>query len=197
MFLKKINKSSQEQLFEKLRKVPLLNQPDRLPYAQAKFEIKLVRPKDLQPSAFYVLRHELTFLALLMDELARNVGGIEKIDALLEYQDEFGYWDRMMPPVVELTDFGEWMILDGEHRSFITKWRKTEIPMLFIQNVKHPYPCLPLPRNWRSVKIVEKVPVHKRLYREGLNDTPETKYNLHRDLSKFGSRGTRKPLSPI
>ena len=197
MHLKKVNRFSQEQLFERLRQVSLLNQPDKLPYAEADFEIKLAKPQDLQPSAFYVLRFELGFLALLLDELARKVGGLENIDTLLEYQNEFGFWDRMIPPVVELTDFGEWMILDGEHRSFIAIHRKIEIPMLFIKNVKYPYPCLPLPKKWESVKIVDKVPEFKRLYRRGLNDTPETRYCLHRDLRKFGSRGTRKPLSPI
>ena len=150
MYLKKVKRFGQEQLFEKLRQVPLLNQENKRPYADSDFEIKLARPQDFHPSTFYVLRSKLGFLALLMDELARQVGGpkkgFKKIDTLLEYQDEFGFWEKMIPPVVELTDFGEWMILDGEHRSFIAMHRKIEIPMLFIKNVRYPYPCLPLPR---------------------------------------------------
>lgn len=197
MYLKKVKRIKPEQLFKKLREVPLLNQPNILPYKDAEFEIRLARPGDLKPSAFYILRLELGFLALLLDELAKEVGGLERIDTLLEYESEFGFYDRMIPPVVELTDFGEWMILDGEHRSFIAMSRGVEIPMLFISNVSVHYPCLPLPKGWGSVEIVERVPEFKRLFRPGLNDTPETLYNLHRDLRKFGSRGVRKPLSPI
>lgn len=197
MYLHKIKRLNQRQLFEKLREVPLFGQPDILPYKEASFEIKLVDPSKLQPSAFYVLRLELSFLSLLLDELAKQLGGIKRIDTFLEYQDEFGFVNRMIPPVVELTDFGEWMILDGEHRSFIAIHRKIKIPMLFISGVTIPYPCLPLPKKWESVEILEKVPEFKRLRRKGLNDTPETEYKLHRDLRNFGSKGTRKPLSPI
>lgn len=199
MYFKKIKRVEQEELFEKLRKVSLVGQPDKLPYKNANFEIKSANPAELHPSAFYILRLELCFLSLLLNELSNQINGIENINTLLEYQNEFGLWDRIIPPVVELTDFGEWMILDGEHRSFITMYRKTTIPMLFISNVKYPYPCLPLPKEWDSIEIVEKVPSHrrKRLYRPGINDTDETQFCLHRDLSKFGSRGIRRPLSPI
>lgn len=197
MYIKKINRLPQEKLFEELRRVPLLGQPDVFPYANAEFEIRMADPAELQPSAFYVLRLELSFLALLLDQLSHRLGGVEKLNTLLEYEDEFGYINRMIPPVVELTDFGAWMILDGEHRSFIAMERGVKIPMLFIKNVGAQYPCLFLPGGWRSVNIVEKVPGFKRLRRKGLNDTPETEYHLHRDLRNFGSRGTRKPHSPI
>jgi len=194
---KVIKKISQDEFFERLKKVSLLNQSGKLPYAEARFEINLARPSELQPSTLYVLKSKLSFLAFLLDELSRHLNGIEKIDTLIEYQNEFGFWNQIIPPVVELTDFGEWMILDGEHRSFIAMQRKIEIPMLFIKNVTYPYPCLSFPGRWNSVKIVERTPEHKRILRKGLNDTPETRYSLHRDLRKFGSKGTRKPLSPI
>lgn len=197
MYLHKIKRLNQEQLFQELKSVPLLGRPDIFPYAKANFEIRLADPATLQPSAFYVLKFELSFLSLLLDELSEFLSGIDRLDTLLEYQDEYGFVHRMIPPVVELTDFGKWMILDGEHRSFIAKNRNIKIPMLFISNIQIPYPCLLLPEGWKSVNIVDKVPVHKRLRRPGLNDTPETEYSLHRDLRKFGSKGTRKPLSPI
>lgn len=198
MYIRHVERLSQEQLFEELREVRCMgNNTHVRPYQDAHFEIRMVKPGDFQPSALYVLRLELSFLSLLMDQLAGHVGGIENIDTLLEYEDEYGQVTRMIPPVVELTDFGHWMILDGEHRSFIARHRDIEIPMLFISQITAPYPCMPLPEGWRSVDIKEVVPILKRYRREGLNDTPGTELDLHRDLRPFGSRGTRKPLSPI
>lgn len=197
MHLKNIKRFSQEQLFEKLRQITLLDQKDKLPYANADFEIRFVNPQDFQPSTFYILRQRLNLLISLMDKLNRKQAELEKLDTLLEYQDEFDFCYRMIPPVVELTDFGQWMILDGEHRSFIAIQRHTKISMLFIKNVSYFYPCLPLPEGWKSVRIVDRVPSLKRLYRKGLNDTPETRYSLHRNLEYFGSQRTRKPFSVI
>lgn len=196
MYFKKIEILTQRQLFEELRGVTLFGKKDKLPYLDAEFEIKTVQPQDLQPSSFYVLKQRLNFLALLVDELIREKKELEKIDTILEYKDEFDHQHRIIPPIVELTDFKKWMILDGEHRIYIAMERHVEITVLFIRNVKYPYPCLPLPNGWKSVKIVETVPKVKRLYRPGLNDTEQTHYTLHRDLDRFGSQGTRK-LSPI
>lgn len=193
MYLQTIKTRTHRRLFEELRKVRLLHDPNILPYQDAKLEIRCVHPRDFQPSALYLLRSELRFLALLMDEMVQKVGNMAKMNSLLEYDDEFGEHWRMIPPVVEYTDFGEWMILDGEHRSFIADMRSVKIPMLFISGVnpRAPYPCKVLPQGWESVGVCDAVPKFKRFPREGLNDTEETKYHFRRDLSAFGSQGIR------
>lgn len=199
MYIQKAVRHPQPELFDQLRKVHLIGQPHILPYVNAKFEVRLASPKDFQPSALYVLQLELSFLSLLLDQLSAKLGGIRKLDTLLEYTDEFGMTYRMIPPLVEYTDFGQWMVLDGEHRSFIASHRGVKIPMLFVSGVDlaAPYPCTPLPEGWASVTVHDTVPVFKRYSRAGLNDTPQTALNLHRDLSAFGSKGVRKPHSPI
>ena len=198
MYLKRVKRFSQEDLFRQLREVRCMGNNRHLkPYENANFEIRLARPDDYEPSALYVLRWELGFLGLLLDELLLRVGGFENIDTLVEYEDEYGHVTRMIPPIVEYTDFGAWIILDGEHRSFIARHRRMSIPMLFIDNVSVPYPCTPLSDSWNSVEITERVPILKRYRRSGLNDTQENEKDLHRNLSSFGSQGTRKPHSPV
>ena len=111
MYIRHVERLSQEQLFEELREVRCMgNNVHVRPYRDAHFEIQMAEPGDFQPSALYVLSLELSFLSLLMDQLADHVGGIENIDTLLEYEDEYKRVTRMIPPVVELTDFGQWMI---------------------------------------------------------------------------------------
>ncbi len=201
MYLQRIKVRPWEQLFGELRNICLSHDPNIFPYRNATFEVRLAHPRNFQPSASYVLRSELRFVALLLDQMAQRLGNMEAIDTLLEYENEFGEHWRMIPPIVEYTDFGEWMILDGEHRSFIADMRGVKIPMLFISgvDVRAPYVCTPLPQGWEGVKILDTVPATalKRICRKGLNDTEETKHYFRRDLSAFGSLGIRTPDSPI
>jgi len=196
MYIAKVKRFLQDELFEKLRDVPLVGRPDVFPYRDAKFEIRWESPANVQPSALYVLRQNLRFITLLLDNLSWHIGESGHPDSLIEYEDEYGDYEVMIPPIVELTDFGEWMILDGQHRSFITRHRiathrGTAQPMLFISDVSVPFPYNSLPASWESVEIVDQVPKTKRIYRPGISDTPEAEQNHRRDLRLLGSRGFR------
>jgi hypothetical protein len=192
--IKSSKRYPRELLFSALRNVRLMgNNRDTFPYEHATFEVKMTSPSDLQPSAFYVLKEGLSFISHLTEILSEQLGGVERLDTLVEYVDGHGNTHRMIPPVVERTDFHEWMILDGIHRSYLALVREQSIPMLFVKNVTVPYPCLPLPNGWESVELADRVPAIKRLVRSGFNDTAETYHDLHRDLREFGSMGSRPP----
>lgn len=194
MYFNKINKERKEKLFEELRKVPLLKNSKVHLYENATFEIKVADPADYHPSAFYILKRNLTNISVLTKVLVKEVGSL---DTLIEYQDKSGIFWRMIPPIVELADFKKWMVLDGAHRCYNAIMNNEKIPMLFVSNVGAPYLCLPLPKKWESVKILEKVPSNrdKRIFRPGINDSDETRYDLHRNLGQFGSLGNRTPNS--
>lgn len=198
MYITKVKRFPQDVFFEELQGVTLVGRPDVFPYKDAKFEIRWESPANVQPSALYVLRQNLRFLSLLLDDLSWHLGEGGHPDTLIEYEDEFGESEVMIPPIVELTDFGEWMILDGQHRSFITRHRiamhgGVTQPMLFISGVSVPFPYSPLPEGWTSVDVTDQVPEIKRVYRPGISDTPEAESNFRRDLRRFGSRGFRPP----
>ena len=198
MYITKVKRFPQEVLFEELRGVPLVGRPDVFPYRDAKFEIRWESPANVQPSALYVVRQNLRFLSLLLDDLSWHLEEGGNPDTLIEYEDEFGEREVMTPPIVELTDFGEWMIADGQHRSFITRHRIAmhrggTQPMLFISNVSVPFPYFTLEKGWESVEVVDEIPRVKRVYRPEITGTDNIVKNFYRDLRRFGSRGFRPP----
>ena len=192
MYIKKIKRIRRDSFIKKLRNVTLYNNPDILPYKDAEIEIVISDPSCFEPSTFYVLRDGLKFVSLLTDRIASKLGDYAKINTLVEYEDEFGDVNFIAPPIIEYSDFGKWMILDGLHRCFIARHRKLSIPVALVSNATIPYPNLALPSGWKSVYIADKTPDVKRILRSGLNDLPQTRYNLHRNLSVLGSRGSRK-----
>lgn len=159
-------------------------------YEQADISLKIFHPKDVYPSALYVLTDHLEKLIELDSEVLSTHGiGIFGLDGIYDHSGGI-----IAPPVVEMSD-GVPTIVDGIHRFYLAFLQNRPVKTIFVQNVQ--LPLISYPVGWGDVKVYESKPEHPQLLRRlrhGIPDDPTKLRVYYRDLSLLGSKG-RRPRS--
>lgn len=169
-----------------LRDVPLLNEPDIRPYAEATMSIERFGLYELASTTRYVQSNlvavqgliRASLLPLGYDQLDLSEGGI--------IIDGGNGPQRIIPPIVErFEEDGESKyILDGAHRAQLAK-EVNEDPLLTViyirDGITHPPYAFINP--WREVRLTEDRPADKSIWKN-YRDFPN-RYDLYRDFSQI------------
>lgn len=199
-----------------LRAAPLKYDRTIHPYYHAKIQLQLVSLDDITPMALYVLRNRLEEVLELHDALmATYCLSIWDIPGLLEFRYNSEEVQRLAPPIIENYVEPLWPhspqilgLVDGLHRCSTARTvGLSKVRAIVAANV--PYPLVPLPADWRDIRVYEDhdPPPNekKRHYRyTTLAEFPFDRYQtsvpvtednfqyfFYRDWRALGSRGKR------
>lgn len=187
---KVIGQTPWSELEPMLRDIPLLNQPDTHPYANATMSIERFRLSELSSTTRYIEEGHLAVqgairAALLpqgYDQLDLQSGGI--------IVDDCGEMtQRIIPPIVERyeADGPAKYIIDGSHRAQLARQAGEEAgiedPELTVIYVRDgiAYPPYAYTNPWQEVEVVAKRPADKSLWKNYRNFND--RYALYRDYS--------------
>ena len=184
--------SPQEALIKMVRETRTLG--DWAPiYAEAEIEIRKFDPKELHPTALYLLESNMAFVQKMHQELLS--AGIN--DFQLDRVVKWGPY-TVAPPIVEWQD-GVWAIVDGAHRvKNAEMMNESQISVVTIKGARADKPFISYPVNWSEVKIYQSKPTEEsalRKLRSGLVGQKDKMTNLFRDLSELAGQPTRRKLT--
>ncbi len=177
-----------DEMLERLRGIPLLDQPETRPYAKAEISIERFRLSELVSTTKYVQEDLLAVQAVLRQTslLPQGYDSLDLREGRLMLEGE-GQTVRLAPPVVERYESeGEYKyMLDGAHRTELARRvgqeegdEDHELTVIFTRD-GIAYPPYALPNGWDEVRVVPERPADKsewKNYRDFSN-----RYALYRD----------------
>ncbi|MBN1792292.1 hypothetical protein JW826_01260 [Candidatus Woesearchaeota archaeon] len=200
-----------DELVTSVRRVPLVQKApdgsDILVYKDANISLHSLKPEEVNPTTFYLIKRGLQ----LQRDLRTYLMGEHGIDSLnldgaLEISNSEGEIWTLTPPIIELahrevafipgqgeirygSTFGVEIpiINDGAHRVQVARERGTKFTGLVISGIPREHPFYAHPNSWDLVRVVDETPktkAEKKLYLR------EDCYALYRD---FGVLGCGKP----
>ncbi len=180
---------SAQELIDKLRQVPLLNQPDKLIYAEALITLECIHTDCLHPPQNYIWLEELRKVQDLRWGLAAHGVDLFRLDGYVTYTvrqedgSEAAY--DLYPPVVEESIEADGtvalLINDGMHRVYLARLEWVVPQVAFVRGIpkEYPYYAYPRPQGWQGIDILPENPDprtylkkchrvrdNKRLYRD-------------------------------
>jgi hypothetical protein len=189
MNIRSLERHSAVELLSRLRRVPLLKQPEVLVYEQALITLEQIHPDCLNPTQNYVWLQELRKTQELRWSLAAQGVDLFRLDGFVTYTvglpdgEEVTY--DLYPPIVEESIEADGnvalIINDGMHRLYLARLEWVIPQVTFIRGVPREYPYYAFPRKerWegldllaenpdpqRYLKKCHRVRDNKRLYRD-------------------------------
>jgi hypothetical protein len=184
-----VERHSAQKLIDKLRRVPLLNQPDICIYAQALITLERLHPDSLNPPQNYIWLEELRKVQNLRWSLAAHGVDLFRLDGYVTYtvrqEDGSEATYDVYPPVIEESIEADGrlalLINDGMHRVYLARLEWVAPQVVYVRGVpkEHPYYAYPRPEGWEGIDILAKNPDprtylkkchrvrdNKRLYRD-------------------------------
>jgi hypothetical protein len=179
-----------DELLERLRDTPLLNQPEIRPYANATLSIERFKLSELLPTSKYAQEDLIAVQGVLRATLLPQ--GYDQLDlkqGRLTLSNDEGSTVRIAPPIVERyePDGMDKYVLDGSHRSELARRvaleegeEDPELTVIYVRDgITHP--PYALTNSWDEVHVVSERPVDKaewKNYRDYAN-----RYDLYRDYN--------------
>ncbi len=182
------NHSAQE-LIRRLRRVPLLEQPDILVYQDALITLECIHTDYLHPAQNYIWLTELRKIQELRWSLAAQGVDLFRLEGYITYtvrspdRGEEKY--DIYPPIVEesLEADGTLALLinDGMHRLYLARLEWVVPQVVYVRGVPKDYPYYAFPRRqkWENLDLLSENPdpktylkkshrilENKRLYRD-------------------------------
>jgi hypothetical protein len=115
-------------------------------------------PKDLHPSAVYMLEANLEFIEAMYYDLLSQGIDLFNMDKVVE-TEKYG---KIAPPIVEMAvdEKGNRVptIVDGIHRSKLAMHLNKRIKVVLVDGVNPDYPLIGLPADWDEVKAYRAKP---------------------------------------
>ncbi len=164
MRLIKVEKHSKEELFEKLRKVSLMQNPEQLIYQDCTISLVKLHTDFLVPPQAYVLGQEVQKIRELRWALQEH--GVD----LFELEGYVTIWREdadsepidVMPAIIEESFEANGslqpLICDGMHRMFVARLEGVMPQVAYIRGIPLPYYAYPWPGGWSEVILREDLP---------------------------------------
>lgn len=185
----KVHRHNPAELLDCLRRVPLLQQPEILVYAEALITLEQIHPDALSPAQNYIWLEELKKVQELRWSLAERGIDLFRLDGFVTYTvrgangAEEDY--QVYPPVVEESIEADGrvalLINDGMHRLYLARLEWVVPQVIFVRGVpkEYPYYAFPRPGGWEGIDLLPDNPdpkvylkkchrrrQNKRLYRD-------------------------------
>ena len=163
-----LERHSAAELLSRLRRVPLLKQPDVLVYEHALISLEQIHPGALNPTQNYIWLAELRKTQELRWSLAAQGVDLFRLDGFVTYtvrlpDGEEATYD-LYPPVVEESIEGDGavalLINDGMHRLYLARLEWVVPQVTFVRGVPREYPYYAFPRKegWEGLDILAENP---------------------------------------
>lgn len=184
-----LERHSPAELIACLRRVPLMEQPEVLVYAEALISLEQIRPDCLHPPQNYLWLQELRKAQELRWSLAEHGVDLFRLDGYVTYTvrgedgSEAAY--DLYPPIVEESFEADGtvalLINDGMHRLYLARLEWAVPQVTYIRGVPKAYPYYAYPRRqgWEGLEVLAENPDpktylkkchrvrhNKRLYRD-------------------------------
>jgi hypothetical protein len=180
---------SVQELIDRLRRVPLFNQPDILIYEKALITLECIHTDSLHPPQNYIWLEELRKVQNVRWSLAAQGVDLFRLDGYVTYtvQQEDGSeatYD-VYPPIVEESIEADGtvalLINDGMHRVYLARLEWVAPQVVYVRGIpkEYPYYAYPRPERWEGIDILAENPDpetylkkchrrrdNKRLYRD-------------------------------
>ena len=184
--------SPTEELLKMVRAVRTIG--DQAPiYAEAEIALKQFDPKELHPTALYLLEGNMKFVQRMHEDLLKVGINDFKLDKVVKWGPY-----TVAPPVVEWID-GVWAIVDGGHRVKNAEiLNESLINVVTIKGARVDKPFISYPVNWSEVMMCQVKPDEEsalRKLRSGLVGQRDKMTNLFRDLSELAGQPARRKLA--
>jgi len=163
-----LERHSPEELFDCLRRVPLLKQPEVLVYRQALITLECIHTDRLSPAQNYIWLQELRKTQELRWSLAAHGIDMFRLDGYLTYTvrlpggDEENY--ELYPPIVEESMEADGtvglIINDGMHRLYLARLEWVVPQVVYVRGVPkaYPYYAYPRPEGWAGLDLLPENP---------------------------------------
>lgn len=189
MYIIKLTRHSPEDLLARLRRVPLLNQPEIQVYAEALITLEHLQTDQLAPTQNYVWLAELRKVQELRWSLAERGVDLFHLDGFVTFtlRNAAGAEESydVYPPVVEESIEADGrvalVINDGMHRLYLARLEWVVPQVVYVRGVprEYPYYAFPRPGGWEGLDLLpdnpdpktylkkcHRVRHNKRLYRD-------------------------------
>jgi hypothetical protein len=163
-----LEQHSSAQLVEKLRCVPLWEQPDVLVYERALITLERIHTDYLHPAQNYIWLQELRKTQELRWSLAALGVNLFHLDGYVTYtvrrDDNSEVTYDLYPPIVEESVEADGaltaVINDGMHRVYLARLEWTIPQVVYIRGIPkaHPYYAFPRPRRWEGLDLLAENP---------------------------------------
>jgi hypothetical protein len=163
-----LKRHSAAELLSRLRRVPLLKQPDVLVYDQALISLEQIHTDSLNPAQNYVWLEELRKTQELRWSLAAHGVDLFKLDGFVTYTvglpdgEEVTY--DLYPPVVEESIEADGtvalIINDGMHRLYLARLEWVVPQVTYVRGIPKDYPYYAFPRRerWEGLDLLAENP---------------------------------------
>lgn len=167
-----LTRHSPEELIERLRRVPLLHQPEVRVYAEALITLEYLRPEALVPAQNYIWLAELRKVQELRWSLAEHGVDLFRLDGFVTYTVRQGNGQEesycVYPPIVEesLEADGTLALIinDGMHRVYLARLEWVVPQVVYIRGIpkEYPYYAFPRPGGWEGIDLLPDNPDPQR-----------------------------------
>jgi hypothetical protein len=185
----KVSRHSPAELLDCLRRVPLLQQPEILVYAEALITLEQLHTDVLSPAQNYIWLEELKKVQELRWSLADHGIDLFRLEGFVTYTVRGGdgaeQTYQVYPPVVEESIEADGrvalLINDGMHRLYLARLEWVVPQVIYVRGVPkdYPYYAFPRPGGWEGIDLLPNNPDpqvylkkchrrrhNKRLYRD-------------------------------
>ncbi len=184
-----VERHSVQELLDKLRRVPLLKQPDILLYEKALITLECIHTNLLHPPQNYIWLEELRKVQNVRWSLAAHGVDLFRLDGYVTYtvrqEDGSEATYDVYPPIVEESIEADGtvalLINDGMHRVYLARLEWVVPQVVYVRGIpkEYPYYAYPRPEGWEGIDILAENPDpktylkkchrvrdNKRLYRD-------------------------------
>jgi hypothetical protein len=185
-----LERHSMPELIEKLRRVPLLHQPDKLIYEKALITLECIHTNFLHPPQNYIWLEELRKVQELRWSLAAEGIDLFRLDGYVTYtvrqeDGDHAIYD-VYPPIIEESFEADGavtlLINDGMHRVYLARQEWIVPQVVYVRGIpkEFPYYAYPRPERWEGIDLLAENP-DPRLYLKKCHRRRENKL-LYRDF---------------
>jgi len=185
----KLTRHNCQELLDRLRRVPLLNQPEIQIYAKALVSLERLHTDHLAPTQNYIWLAEFRKVQKLRWSLAERGVDLFHLDGFVTFtvrradgtEEDYDVY----PPVVEESFEADGslalVINDGMHRLYLARLERVAPQVIYVRGVpgEYPYYAFPRPGGWQGIDLLPDNPdpktylkkchrrrENKRLYRD-------------------------------
>lgn len=163
-----VESHSPEELIHRLRRVPLLKQPEVLVYEKALISLELIHTDYLHPAQNYIWLQELRKVQEMRWALANHGVDLFRLNGYVTYTVRLpdgaeGKYD-VYPPVVEESIEADGtlalIINDGMHRLYLARLEWAIPQVVYVRGVPKAYPYYAYPRlqGWEALDLLAENP---------------------------------------
>ena len=185
----KLKRHSSQELLDRLRRVPLLKQPEIQVYAEALISLERLHTDHLAPTQNYIWLAEFRKVQELRWSLAEQGVDLFHLDGFVTFtvrradgtEEDYDVYPPVVEESIEADGRLALVINDGMHRLYLARLEWVVPQVIYVRGVppEYPYYAFPRPGGWEGIDLLPDNPDpktylkkchrrrdNKRLYRD-------------------------------